>query len=65
MTPEEELKELKERLNQAMNMFPPTIPDNLPTGPPELVHGYRVGYSNGFVAYRQMLKRLIYPTGNT
>jgi hypothetical protein len=61
MTPEEELKQLKELLKQATNMFPPSNPDNLPSGPPELVHGYRVGFSNGWVAYRQHLKKLIFP----
>lgn len=61
MTPEEELKQLKQLLLQISNMAPPTNVQNLPSGPPELVHGYRVGYANGFVAYRQALKRLIYP----
>jgi hypothetical protein len=63
VTPEEELKHLKELLVQATNLFPPPNPDNLPSGPPELVHGYRTGYSNGWVAYRQHLKKLIFPQG--
>ena len=65
MTSEEELKRLKELLIQACNMFPPSQPDNLPSGPPELIHGYRVGYCNGWVAYRQQLKKLVFPSGNT
>jgi hypothetical protein len=61
MTPEEELKQLKQLLLQVCNMVPPTNVTNLPLGPAELVHGYRVGYANGWVHYRQQLKKTIFP----
>lgn len=43
---------------------PPIEFQNLPSGPPELVHGYKVGYSNGWIAFRQALKKYLYPSGN-
>lgn len=65
MTPEQELKELKQLLVQITNMHPPTNPENMPSGNPELVHGYKVGYANGWVHYRQLIKKLVFPSGGT
>ena len=65
MTPEEELKALKQLLLQATNMVPPTNVTNLPSGPAELIHGYTVGFANGWVSYRQQLKKLVFPEQHT
>lgn len=36
---------------------------NIPKGAPELVHMYKIGFSNGWVQYRQTIKKFIYPGG--
>ena len=65
MTPEEELKQLKQLLLQATNISQPPKMDNIPSGPNELVHGYKVGYVNGWTHYRQYIKKIVFPSGNT
>lgn len=59
---EKELNELKLKINQAVN-WAPIAPESCPSAPEELVRGYRVGWSNSWIAYRQMMKRLFYNEG--
>ena len=58
----DELTRLRQLLSQISNMPPPT-PTNMPSGPEHLKKGYEVGWVNGWVAYRQALKRALYPSG--
>lgn len=57
-----EIERLRKILAAISNLVPPT-PTNTPSGPDLLVHGYKVGWSNGWVAYRQAIKRILFPGG--
>ena len=57
-----ELERLQKILAEIANMPPPT-PTNMPSGPDQLVIGYKAGWNNGWVAYRQAIKKLLYPQG--
>jgi hypothetical protein len=68
---EEENIQLKQELARIKNIHhafftlsAPINPENLPSGPPELVHGYKVGFANGWTAFRRQLKRAVHPEGN-
>ena len=58
--------ELKKLIVELTNLEPPKddIP-NLPSGPPEFTHAYRVGFLNGWAAYRQAAKKKANPPKNT
>lgn len=59
------LKQELDRLKQIHAAFfriqPPSAPPNCPSGPPELIHGYKVGFANGWVAFRQQFKTALNP----
>jgi hypothetical protein len=57
-----ELERLQQILAEIANLPPPS-PTNMPTGPEQLANGYKVGWINGWVAYRQAIKRIVYPQG--
>ena len=60
MSDQDEIKRLKALIVTISNLDEEAI-KNCPSGPPDLVRGYRVGYSNGWVEYRHRIKRLLYP----
>lgn len=57
-----ELERLQQILAEISNMPPPN-PTNTPSGPEQLTVGYKAGWVNGWVAYRQAIKRIVYPSG--
>ncbi len=59
-------EELKKLITELVNIEPPKddIP-NMPSGPPEFAHAYKVGFLNGWIAYRQAAKKKAFPPGNT
>jgi hypothetical protein len=59
----QELDRIRDIHKAFFTIHPPSIPENLPSGPPELVHGYKVGFANGWVAFRQQLKKALHPEG--
>ena len=61
MTPEEELKQLKDLLVQATNELPPCGVGLPHFGNDMKSQDYRKGFTEGWIAYRQKLKRLIFP----
>lgn len=57
--------ELKKLIQEIINLEPPKdneIP-NMPSGPPDFAHAYRVGFLNGWIHYRQKAKKIVSPPG--
>ena len=58
-----EINRLRSLLVNICNWPIPETFVNLPSGPQAIIDAYKVGYINGWIQYRQTIKKFIFPGG--